>query len=202
LWDALAKDGTVMMPLDAWPFARKFGWVADRFGVSWQLSLPSKTPPAKVHPSLLFTQAAGGRAEEALRFYAGIFDGSAVGAIERYGPGREPDREGTLYRGEVRLGNQWFTAMDSAHPHAFTFTEGVSLSVACEDQREIDHFWDRLTEGGSESRCGWLKDRFGVSWQVVPRILGELMADPERAKRVTAAFLPMKKLDLATLLSA
>ncbi len=201
-WKTLSDGGSALMPLDAYPFARRYGWVADRFGVNWQLILPSTPPNQKVFPSLMFTRDACGRAEEALRFYTSLFEDSSVGTLSRYGPGQAPDREGTLSYGAFRLGGQWFSVMDSAHPHQFSFTEGVSLVLTCENQREIDRFWSRLTEGGSESQCGWLKDRFGVSWQVVPRVLEALMADPARSKRVVAAFLPMKKLDIETLMRA
>jgi predicted 3-demethylubiquinone-9 3-methyltransferase (glyoxalase superfamily) len=202
LWKSLSAGGNALMPLDTYPFARKYGWVADQFGVSWQLILPSAPPKQKVFPSLMFTQDRCGRAEEATRFYASVFEDSAVGTISRYGADQAPDREGTINYGEVCLGGQWFTVMDSAHPHQFSFTEGVSLILTCENQKEIDFFWSRLSEGGSEGQCGWLKDRFGVSWQVVPRVLATLMADPARSKRVVAAFLPMKKLDIETLMRA
>jgi predicted 3-demethylubiquinone-9 3-methyltransferase (glyoxalase superfamily) len=202
LWKALSPGGSVLMPLDAYPFARRYGWLADRFGVNWQLILPSAPPRQKVFPSLMFTQDRCGRAEEALRFYTSVFKDSSIGTLSRYGAGQAPDREGTLNYGEFSLGGQWFSVMDSAHDHKFTFNEGVSLYVACENQEEIDYFWSRLTEGGSESECGWLKDRFGVSWQVVPRVLEELMADPARSKRVVEAFLKMTKFDIAALMRA
>jgi predicted 3-demethylubiquinone-9 3-methyltransferase (glyoxalase superfamily) len=202
LWGALSRGGSILMPLDAYPFARRYGWVADRFGVNWQLIIPTAPPRQKVFPSLMFTQDRCGRAEEALRFYTSVFKDSSVGTLSRYGAGQAPDREGTLNYGELSLGGQWFSVMDSAHDHKFTFNEGVSLSIACENQEEIDYFWGRLTEGGSESRCGWLKDRFGVSWQVVPHVLEELMGDPARSKRVVEAFLKMKKLDIAALMKA
>ncbi len=202
LWKGLSEGGSALMPLDTYPFARRYGWLADRFGVNWQLILPLAPPRQKVFPSLMFTQERCGRAEEALRFYTSVFKESSVGTLSRYGAGQAPDREGTLNYGEFSLAGQWFSLMDSAHDHTFTFSEGVSLCVTCEDQPEIDYFWSRLTEGGSEGQCGWLKDRFGVSWQVVPRILQELMADPARSKRVVEAFLAMKKFDIAALLKA
>ena len=93
-------------------------------------------------------------------------------------------------------------AMDSFMQHDFNFNEGVSLVVECENQAQIDHFWSKLTEGGEESMCGWLKDKYGVSWQIVPSILGKLMSDPERSQRVIAAFMKMKKFDIETLMNA
>jgi predicted 3-demethylubiquinone-9 3-methyltransferase (glyoxalase superfamily) len=202
LWKALSRGGEVLMPLDTYPFAKKYGWLADQFGVNWQLTFPSAPPRQKVFPSLMFTQDRCGRAEEAMRFYTSVFKESSVGTISRYGAGQAPDKEGTLNYGEFSLGGQWFSVMDSAHPHQFGFTEGVSLYVTCENQEEIDYYWRRLAEGGSEGQCGWLKDRFGVSWQVVPRVLEELMADPARSKRVIDAFMKMRKLDIASLLKA
>ena len=202
LWQALLGGGKVRMPLDAYPFARQYGWLADKFGVNWQLILPSASPKQKVHPSLMFTQDRCGRAEEAIQFYTRLFPNSSVGFLSRYGAGAEPDKEGTLNYSEFALDGHWLSAMDSAQRHPFTFTEGVSLFLECTTQDEIDFYWSHLSEGGSESQCGWLKDRFGLSWQVVPEILGKLMADPERAQRVLAAFLPMKKLIIEELIRA
>jgi predicted 3-demethylubiquinone-9 3-methyltransferase (glyoxalase superfamily) len=202
LWKTLSRGGNILMPLDTYPFARKFGWVADQFGVNWQLILPTAPAKQKVFPSLMFTQVQCGRAEEALRFYTSIFKDSSVGTLSRYGAGQAPDKEGTLNYGEFSLGGQWFSVMDSAHPHQFVFSEGISLYVTCENQDEIDYFWKRLSDGGSEGQCGWLKDRFGVSWQVVPRVLEELMADPARSKRVVEAFLKMTKFDIEGLVKA
>lgn len=199
LWTALVDGGTVLMPLDAYPFSAHYGWVADRFGVNWQLMLRPERPVRRVVPSLLFTREACGRAEEALGFYASVFPGSSTGVVSRYPAGMEPEREGTLNYAELSLGGQPFTLMDSAQSHMFRFNEGVSLVVTVEDQAELDHYWNRLSEGGEEGRCGWLKDRFGISWQVVPAILGELMSDPASSAKVVEAFMPMGKLDIATL---
>jgi len=199
LWGALSEGGSILMELGEYPFARRYGWIADTYGVNWQLILHDEAPRQRAFPSLMFTRGLTGRAEEAIRFYASVFKDAEIGNLGRYGPGMEPDREGTLSYGELRLGSRWLTAMDSAQPHQFEFSEGVSLVVTCEDQAEVDYFWERLSEGGSEGQCGWLKDRYGVSWQVVPRILGELMSDPERAPRVVEAFMKMRKLDIATL---
>jgi predicted 3-demethylubiquinone-9 3-methyltransferase (glyoxalase superfamily) len=200
IWKSLSEGGKALMPLDAYPFAKKYGWIADKYGVNWQLMLGSS--PQKVFPSLMFTQDRCGRAEEALRFYASIFKDSKIGRLSRYGSGQAPDKEGSLNYGELYAGGTWLSVMDSAQPHEFVFDEGVSLVIGCESQDEIDYYWERLTEGGSEVQCGWLKDKFGVSWQVVPRVLEELLADPERSLRVVDAFMKMKKFDIAALLRA
>jgi predicted 3-demethylubiquinone-9 3-methyltransferase (glyoxalase superfamily) len=199
LWSSLSEGGSALMELGEYPFARRYGWVADRYGVNWQLILRDGEPKQRVMPSLMFTGAACGRAEEAAKLYASVFEDAEIGNLSRYGPGMEHDREGKLNYGELRLGGRWLTVMDSGFPHEFAFSEGVSLIVNCEDQAEVDRFWSRLSEGGSEGRCGWLKDRFGLSWQVVPRILGKLMSDPARAGRVVDAFMKMGKLIIADL---
>jgi predicted 3-demethylubiquinone-9 3-methyltransferase (glyoxalase superfamily) len=199
LWAALSAGGSVLMPLDHYPFAKKYGWVADKFGVNWQLILPDAPPKARAFPSLMFTGANAGRAEEAISFYSSLLPGSGTGTLSRYGPDQAPDREGSINYGEFSLQGQWFSAMDSAWPHGFTFTEGTSLVLTCDTQEEIDRLWTALAEGGEEGRCGWLKDSFGLSWQVVPSALETLMSDPERSQRVVAAFMKMGKLDIETL---
>ena len=114
----------------------------------------------------------------------------------------DPQQAGSLKFGNFKLQNELFAAMDGFGEHEFQFNEGFSLVVECDTQEEIDDYWTKLTEGGSESQCGWLKDRFEVSWQIIPSILGELMAEPEKAQRVVQAFMQMKKMDIETLLKA
>ncbi len=201
-WSVLAEGGSVLMPLDSYPWSARYGWLQDRFGVSFQLSAGRlKDVGRKVAAMLTFTGSQAGRAEEAVRYYAALFEPSSIVGIKKYGPG-EGDAEGSVNHAQFWLGEQVFMATDSSAPHGFAFGEGVSLVVSCRSQEEIDRYWSRLSEGGQEGMCGWLKDRFGVSWQVVPAILGELMRDPVRAPRVTAAFLKMRKFDLETLLRA
>jgi predicted 3-demethylubiquinone-9 3-methyltransferase (glyoxalase superfamily) len=108
----------------------------------------------------------------------------------------EPDREGTIMFTDFKLEGIWLAAMDSARQHDFTFSEAVSLIVNCKDQEEIDYYWEKLSADPKSEQCGWLKDKYGVSWQIVPEDLEEKLrdSDPEKVKRVTQAFLPMKKL--------
>lgn len=142
------------------------------------------------------------KAEEAANFYVSIFKNSKIGGITRYGEsgskasGRS---KGSVMTIEFQLDGQDFTALNGG-PH-FKFTEAISLVVNCETQEEIDDYWEKLLEGGQESQCGWLKDKYGLSWQVVPTALVEMMQDkdPEKAERVMAAMLEMKKLNLAKL---
>ena len=202
IWDALAKGGSVLMPLNRYPWNARYGWVQDKFGVNWQLSLGNiKEVGQKFTPLLMFTGKQAGNAEKALKFYTAVFKESSIELIARYTK-EENDVEGTIKHSRFKLGRGKFMAIDSSLPHAFGFNEGVSFVVTCETQEEIDYYWNRLTEDGEESQCGWLKDQFGVSWQIVPAILGELMSDPSKSHRVINAFLKMKKFDIEKLVNA
>jgi predicted 3-demethylubiquinone-9 3-methyltransferase (glyoxalase superfamily) len=148
----------------------------------------------KITPFLWFDT----QAEEAAKFYASIFPNSRILKTARYGEAG-PGPKGSVMTIEFELDGQRMIALNGG-PH-FKFTEAISLSVDCRDQKEVDHYWSKLSQGGQESMCGWLKDRYGLSWQVNPAILGELFADPDakKAKRVMEAMLKMKKIDIAAL---
>jgi predicted 3-demethylubiquinone-9 3-methyltransferase (glyoxalase superfamily) len=198
----LSPGGKVMMPLDTYPWSGYYAWVEDRFGVNWQLFLGSRqSMGGDFIPSLMFTGSQAGKAEEAMGFYTSVFPNGEIVDLNRYEEG-EPDITGTIKHGRFKINGQPFAAMDSSFMHGFGFSEGISLVITCDTQAEIDYFWNSLTEGGEESMCGWLKDRFGVSWQVVPAMLPKLMSDPERGQRVINAFLQMRKFDIASLMSA
>jgi predicted 3-demethylubiquinone-9 3-methyltransferase (glyoxalase superfamily) len=206
LWEKLTEGGKVLMPLQEYPFSKHYGWVEDKFGVSWQLILtdPQGEPRPFIIPSLLFVNNALGKAEEAINFYVSVFADASVGTVARYPAGSEPDKEGTIMFSELRIGKQWFAAMDSAHKHDFNFNEGVSLVVQCDTQEEIDYYWEKLSAVPEAEQCGWLKDKFGLSWQIVPSDMDEMMSKgtPEQMQRVTKTFLPMKKFILADLRKA
>jgi predicted 3-demethylubiquinone-9 3-methyltransferase (glyoxalase superfamily) len=143
------------------------------------------------------------QAEEAAKFYTSIFKNSEIGKISRYGKeGFEVHRkpEGTALVVSFRLNELDFMALNGGPQ--FKFNESISIVVNCETQDEIDHFWNKLTEGGREDQCGWLKDKYGVSWQIVPSILAKLMSNPEKSDKVMKAFLPMKKLEIEKLMQA
>ena len=199
-WKHLSDGGSVMMPLDKYPWNEKYGWCQDKFGVTWQLMMGADAKQ-KIVPSFMFTQQQSGRAEEAINFYTSIFKNSKVEMISRYEKG-EPDIEGHIKHARFTLNGQSFAAMESSGPHAFTFNEGVSIVVPCDNQEEIDYFWNKLTEGGKESQCGWLKDKFGVSWQIVPAILGKLVSDPEKGKRVMDVVMKSIKFNIEELENA
>ncbi len=206
IWNALADGGKILMPIGEYPYSKRYGWVEDRFGVSWQLILtnPDGEPRPTIMPSLLFTQQACGKAEAATDAYIALFPNSKRGTISRYPAGREPDKEGTTQFTDFTLNGQWFTAMDSAHAHAFTFNEGVSLLVQCDTQEEIDRYWKALSAVPAAEQCGWLKDAYGISWQIAPANMAELLkgATPEETQRKTQAMLQMKKLDIEALREA
>ena len=202
-WDSLSEGGNVLMPLQEYPFSRLFGWTQDRYGVTWQLILtdPAGEDRPFIIPALLFVGDACGHAEDATGLYLDVFDDSRRGSIARYGEGEEPDRAGTVRFTDFMLDGQWFAAMDSAAAHQFSFNEAISLMVSCESQEEIDWYWERLSAVPEAEQCGWLKDRYGVSWQIVPTALSRLMehGTPEQVARVTQAFLKMKKFDIGQL---
>ena len=203
VWEKLSQDGTALMPLDKYPFSERYGWVQDKYGLSWQLILtnPEGEERPFIIPSLMFVGEVAGRAEEAIKHYLSIFKNSKMGALARYGAGQEPDREGTVMFADFMLEGQWFAATDSAHEHKFAFNEAISFLVNCDSQEEIDYYWERLSADPQAEQCGWLKDKFGVSWQISSTALGEMLTNGTREQidRVTQAFLPMKKLEIARL---
>jgi predicted 3-demethylubiquinone-9 3-methyltransferase (glyoxalase superfamily) len=151
----------------------------------------------KITPCLWFDD----QAEEAVRFYAGIFKKSKIGKFTYYGEGG-PRPKGSVLTVRFRLAGQEFLALNGGPQ--FKFTEAVSFMVNCKSQKELDRIWTKLCEGGSEVQCGWLKDKFGLSWQVVPAVLGKMLSDrdPERSARVFKALLGMKKLEIKELKKA
>jgi predicted 3-demethylubiquinone-9 3-methyltransferase (glyoxalase superfamily) len=202
LWNKLSDGGTPLMELGAYPFSKRYGWIQDRYGLSWQLIfMESNEIRQSIVPTLMFVGDVAGKAEEAINFYSSIFRDSQVGGILRYSDGEEPDIEGTIRHAAFRLENQEFAAMDSARPHDFAFNEAISFIVNCGTQMEIDYYWEKLSADPKSEQCGWLKDKYGVSWQIVPTAMGEMLRDFDKKKvaRVTEAFLKMKKFDLATL---
>jgi len=155
-------------------------------------------PGQKITPMLWFND----NAEEAVNFYTSLFPNSKILSIERYGAGG-PGPEGSVMTASFQIAGQQFVALNGG-PH-FKFTEAISLVISCDSQEEVDRYWEKLTaDGGEESQCGWLKDKYGLSWQVTPRVLIQLIQDPdkEKANRVFQAMLTMKKIEIPKLLEA
>jgi predicted 3-demethylubiquinone-9 3-methyltransferase (glyoxalase superfamily) len=201
IYAALADGGTVRMPLGEYPWTSRYAWVQDKFGVDWQLDVDDIRSTQKIAPALLFANEKSGLVKSAMERYIATFPDSRI-LLEAPYPDAAEMPAGTLLFAQFRLRDMIVNAMSSSIPHDFDFSPGNSFVVSCEDQAEIDHYWDVLGEGGRQGRCGWVQDAYGVSWQVVPAILGDLMADPQRGPRVVAAFLRMDKFDLAALLNA
>lgn len=206
VWNKLADGGTVLMPIGEYPFSKRYGWIMDKYGLSWQLILtnPEGEPRPPIIPYLMFVKEKCGKAEEAINFYLSVFKNSRLGALHRYPAGMAPDKEGTVMFADFMLENVWLAAMDSAHDHKFDFNEAVSFMVNCTGQHEIDAYWQSLSAVPEAEQCGWLKDKFGVSWQITAVDMQEMFTNgtQEQTDRVTQAFLPMKKLDLAKLKDA
>ena len=205
-WAKLTEGGKIMMPLDKYPFSEHYGWVEDKFGVSWQLILtdPAGEERPAIVPSIMFVGHNAGKAKEATDFYLSVFKNAKRGTIATYPAGMEPDREGSLMYTDFTLEGQWFAAMDSAQNHQFNFSEGNSLIINCDTQEEMDYYWDKLSAVPEAEQCGWMEDRYGLSWQINAFEMDKMFKDgtPEQINRVTQAFLPMKRLDLAKIREA
>jgi len=206
VWEKLSEGGKVLMPIDKYPFSERYGWIEDKYGLSWQLILtnPEGEKRPLIIPSMMFTGDMTGKAGEAIDFYVSMFKNAKRGMFAPYPDGAAPEKDAKLMFAEFILEKQWFTAMDSGHMHKFGFNEAISLIVNCEDQKEIDYYWEKLSAVPEAEQCGWLKDKYGVSWQIVPKEMSEMMSQGTREQidRVTQAFLPMKKFDIAKLKQA
>ena len=207
LWKKLTEGGgTTLMELGEYPFSEKYGWVQDKYGLSWQvIYMGERKTKHRIIPTLMFVGKQYGKAEEAINFYASVFEDARVGDILRYSKGEEPDKEGTVKHASFMLEGQEFAAMDSAREHNFAFNEAISFIVHCETQKEIDYYWEKLSAYPEAEQCGWLKDKFGLPWQIVPNLMDKMLNDDNDTKkiaRVTEAFLQMKKLDIAKLKEA
>lgn len=206
MWDQLADGGTALMNIGEYPFSKRYGWIMDKYGLSWQLMLtnPEGDPRPPIIPSMLFVKTKAGKAEEAINFYLSVFKNSRPGGMHRYPKGIEPDKEGSVMFADFMLENSWFAAMDSAREHTFDFNEAISFMVSCDDQAEIDYYWQKLSAVPESEQCGWLKDKYGVSWQITPTIMNDMMTNGSQAQidRITQAFMPMKKLEIAPLKKA
>ncbi|WP_066072520.1 VOC family protein [Neobacillus soli] len=204
-WNALIDGGTELMPLGEYPFSKWYGWVQDRFGLSWQLMLMDKDETVqKITPNLLFSSDSCGKTEEAVKYYTEIFEDSEIEIINRYGAGEAMSSKAKVNYAAFKLCGIHFSAMDHGYDVDFNFNEAFSLIVNCKNQNEIDYFWDRLSAVPEAEQCGWVKDKFGVSWQIVPDNIDEVLFKGSRDEihRVTKALFKMKKIDLNALENA
>jgi predicted 3-demethylubiquinone-9 3-methyltransferase (glyoxalase superfamily) len=206
MWDTLADGGTVLMPLQEYPFSKQYGWIQDRYGVGWQLILtdPAGEPRPFIIPSLLFAGDNTNKAEAAMSFYLSVFKDAKQGTLARYPEATGPAKQGSVMFADFTLEGQWFAAMNSGVDQKMSFNEAVSLLISCDTQEEIDYYWEQLSAVPEAEQCGWLKDKYGVSWQVSPTALNDMMRQgtPAQIAAVTQAFLQMKKFDIATIEAA
>lgn len=208
LWGKLSQGGMPLMELGEYPFSQKYGWIQDKYGVSWQIMFMNNLKmKQKITPTLMFVGENCGKAEEAINFYVSVFNNPAfeseakVGDILRYVEGEGLDKDGTIKHGQFILAGQNFAAMDSAYEHKFAFNEAISFVVNCRTQEEINYYWNKLSAVPEAEQCGWLKDKFGLSWQIVPTLMQEMFKtkDEKKIAQVTEAFLKMKKFDIKKL---
>lgn len=195
LYEKLSEGGSINMPLDKYDWSPKYAWVKDKFGVSWQLDIEAINSPQKIVPSLLFVNDKFALVKAAMNHYTSIFPDSKI--LMEY------TADDFLLFGQIKLNGYLLNLMSGGKmTHNFDFNDALSLIIYCDTQDEIDYYWNKLTEGGKEVQCGWLKDKFGVSWQVVPKILNELISDPKKSSKTMNAIFKMVKLDIKKLKEA
>ena len=198
----LMAGGKELMPLKAYPFATLYAWVSDAYGVSWQLMFREGAGATqKLVPGFMFVGSVWGRADEALEFYTKVFKNSSIDYRMPHDGTELPEAKDTVKYASFTLSGEPFSIMDGAKGAPFSFEQAISFMVSCEDQDEVDYYWTALTNGGKEVQCGWLSDKFGMPWQIVPIAFTRMMSTgtKEQIMRVTAAFMKMKKFDIATL---
>lgn len=201
LYNMLSENGKILIPLDKYDWSPLYAWVEDKFGVSWQLDASSSGQKEKIIPTLLFVNQKNTLVKSALEYYKNIFPGSDTILEAPFSPGSGMPA-GSLLFARFQLHGNVMNIMSSTESYDYDFTPGNSIVVECETQEEIDYFWEKLGNEGHYSMCGWLEDKHGVSWQIIPAILPQLMADPGKAEKVTQAFMKMQKLEIATLLDS
>ncbi len=206
-WTALSEEGRPIMDLGEYRWSRKYGWIEDRYGVSWQIMTSENPVMQKIVPTLMFIHQNNGKAMEAMQLYTSIFPKSEIRSVSKYGDnGAETnDNKDNVQHAQFTVDGYSMFCMDNSYDHQFDFNEAVSIVVMTENQSETDHLWNALTaDGGRASMCGWLKDKYGLSWQIVPKKLIELMNDPDpfKGKKVMESMMTMQKIDIAKLETA
>lgn len=200
IWAKLREGGQALMEIGSYPFSQRYGWVQDKYGVSWQLMLtdPKGEPRPSIIPALMFTGPNFGKAEQAIHFYESVFKNAQAGALHRYPAGIPNSQEGTVMFADFKLEDTWFAAMDSGYQHGFNFNEAISFLIPCENQAEIDDYWNKLSAVPEAEQCGWLKDKFGLSWQISAAEMETVfrLGSQEQIDRVVKALMPMKKISI------
>jgi len=201
LFNQLVDGGSVLMPLQKYPFAERYGWLQDKYGLSWQISTGPQNKQV-ITPSFMFVGKQFGKCEEAINFYASVFKDSKIDMMMRYEKGEGQDADvGKIKFSAFNLAGQQFFAMENSAEHKFEPSPAISMYVECEDQEEVDAYWEKLSSSPADEQCGWLKDKYGFSWQIIPKALPKLMNDPDKKKAdaVMNAMMKMKKIVVADL---
>ncbi|MBO6185355.1 MAG: VOC family protein [Chryseobacterium sp.] len=199
-WAQLEDGGIVLIALDSYPWSKKYGWIRDKFGVTWQLYLGEQKGEQRIIPTLMFIHQNNGKALEAMELYTDVFPNSKIESVLKYGEGVNDENHEVpenVQHAHFEIDAYSMFCMDNSYDHKFDFNEGISMVIMTENQEETDHLWNSLTaDGGRESMCGWLKDKFGMSWQIVPKRLIELMSDSDqlKAQKVVQAMMKMQKI--------
>lgn len=203
LWDRLIDGGSPIMDIGGYPFNEKFGWLEDKYNISWLFYLATEEQlcPYSIVPVVMFGDDVAGQAEEAMKFYSHVFNRTKYRGVYHYPKGLGSGNRDYLMHGELQLEGQCFGFMDSLQEHGFNFNEGISLMVHCDNQQEIDDYWAELSTEPETESCGWLKDKYGMHWQVVPKVLDDMRKEGSASalKSLTATYLKMKKLDISLL---
>lgn len=194
IYEQLSQDGTILMPLNTYDWSAKYAWVIDKYGVSWQLDIDPINNPQKIVPALLLVNEKASKVNEVCNYYLNVFNDSKL--MMTYG-GETPAFA------QLKLNNYLINIVSGeGESYDFDFTGGNSFVVECNTQHDIDTYWNYFLKDGEESMCGWIKDKYGVWWQIIPAVLKDLMSNPDTAQKASAAFFKMKKFDIATLLNA
>lgn len=199
-WNQLEDGGIVLMALDSYPWSKKYGWIRDKFGVTWQLYLGEQKGEQRIIPTLMFIHQNNGKALEAMELYTETFPNSKIESVLKYGEGVSGENHEVsenVQHAHFEIDGYSMFCMDNSYNYQFDFNEGISMVIMTNNQEETNHLWNSLTaDGGRENMCGWLKDKFGMSWQIVPKRLIELMSDSDqlKAQKVVQAMMKMQKI--------
>ena len=195
LWEKLSSAGSVRMELGKYPWSERYGWVQDKFGVDWQLMIGKATQ--KITPCLLFVGERFKTAEKAIKLYKSVFKNTKMLLLQKYG--KNEAHTGAIKHARFTLNGTQFVIMDGPGPHQFTFSGAISFVINCTLQKEIDHYWNKLSKGGQAMPCGWLQDKFGIVWQVVPSNIDKLLSDRQHGAKVWQEMLKMSKIEIKKL---
>lgn len=193
MWRKLSKNGKVYMKLDSYRWSSYYGWIGDEYGFTWQLYLGKleDVQQQRIVPTLMFAENKQGHCEKAINYYQSVFKHFQLQGIMRY---EEGYYKGQVMHGQFALDGFIMAAMDSGVPQDFTFNEAISFTIRCDGQQEIDYYWEQLTKNGTEGNSGWCRDPFGVSWQIVPHNIQELVFSSPNAQKASDALLKMKRI--------